>query len=372
MSELLLINAILLFIFVSFYLSFTFSQEISKRDTFYGIYLEEKYQHDPALKVISKHFKLQSLLIFLTVSTATLLYINVQKATENPLSILLPMTVQLVLYFTVYIKTFNKVKAFKKKHGVSTPTHLKTVIDTEFIKEKNSLKKIFISLYTVPLLVTLGLMLYTFYNYSSLPSKIPTHWNYLGKIDAWSPKSYGSVLFPSIMQFCTIILLAFVTLNIFTSRIKLNTNDIQKSKTNALKYLSGIASSLYLIMLFIVVTFWGTTLPGLQGSDLNAYSLWISLLGPLIGVIVMLYTYIRYGDKTSSKDKSNDSYSPEDDDAFWLWGFLYNNPNDPAVMVQKRYGLGWTLNIGNKMGKFILVILLVFILGSLVMPLFFN
>ena len=30
---------------------------------------------------------------------------------------------------------------------------------------------------------------------------------------------------------------------------------------------------------------------------------------------------------------------------------LYNNPNDPSFMVQKRFGIGWTINIGSPLGK---------------------
>jgi uncharacterized membrane protein len=282
------------------------------------------------------------------------------------------MIIQLISYFSVYIKAFKKVKAFKSVHQAASKPHSKTVIDTEFINEKNSLKKLFMYLYITPLLVTVGLMLYTFYNYSSLPNKIPTHWNYLGQADTWSVKSYGSVFFPSIMQLCILILLAVVTIGTFTSRIKLNTNTLEKSKSNALKYLRGIALSIYLIALSLVVTFCSITLAVLHGTNVSSLYTFTSLLGPIIGVVLMLYTFIKYGDGSASKNKSSNTYSPEDDDKYWLWGFIYKNPNDPAVMVQKRYGLGWTLNIGNKSGKVILIILLLFILGSLVMPLFFN
>lgn len=29
-----------------------------------------------------------------------------------------------------------------------------------------------------------------------------------------------------------------------------------------------------------------------------------------------------------------------DDDRYWVGGFFYNNPDDPAMFVPKRYGLG--------------------------------
>ncbi|MBX6342828.1 MAG: hypothetical protein IRY97_10250, partial [Thermomicrobiaceae bacterium] len=28
----------------------------------------------------------------------------------------------------------------------------------------------------------------------------------------------------------------------------------------------------------------------------------------------------------------------------WIAGFIYYNPDDPALMVPKRFGVGWTLN----------------------------
>lgn len=33
-------------------------------------------------------------------------------------------------------------------------------------------------------------------------------------------------------------------------------------------------------------------------------------------------------------------------DAYWRWGLFYNNPNDPALLVQSRAGSGYTLNFG--------------------------
>ncbi len=35
-------------------------------------------------------------------------------------------------------------------------------------------------------------------------------------------------------------------------------------------------------------------------------------------------------------------------DEFWKWGIMYNNPGDPAIWVEKRIGIGWTLNFAHK------------------------
>jgi len=51
-----------------------------------------------------------------------------------------------------------------------------------------------------------------------------------------------------------------------------------------------------------------------------------------------------------------------DDDRYWYGGVFYNNPDDPAVFVPKRFGLGWTVNFGNPRGK-------LFMIGILLLPL---
>jgi uncharacterized membrane protein len=39
--------------------------------------------------------------------------------------------------------------------------------------------------------------------------------------------------------------------------------------------------------------------------------------------------------------------SHRDDDRYWRGGLFYINREDPALMVPRRFGLGWTLNFGN-------------------------
>lgn len=49
-----------------------------------------------------------------------------------------------------------------------------------------------------------------------------------------------------------------------------------------------------------------------------------------------------------------------DDDQYW-YGFFYNNPDDPDLFVPKRYGLGWTVNFGHPLGKWVMI-------GTLLLP----
>lgn len=50
------------------------------------------------------------------------------------------------------------------------------------------------------------------------------------------------------------------------------------------------------------------------------------------------------------------------DNARWILGMWYVNPTDPAVMVESRFGLGYTLNLGNRVAQ----VLLTFYLSAMV------
>lgn len=39
----------------------------------------------------------------------------------------------------------------------------------------------------------------------------------------------------------------------------------------------------------------------------------------------------------------------------WKWGIFYYNPNDPTIWVEKRNGLGWTLNFAHSKSWFIIL-----------------
>jgi uncharacterized membrane protein len=59
-----------------------------------------------------------------------------------------------------------------------------------------------------------------------------------------------------------------------------------------------------------------------------------------------------------------------DDDSHWKAGLFYVNPDDPAILVPKRLGIGWTLNFGRPMGVIcgvltLLVVAVLIVIGVL-------
>lgn len=96
----------------------------------------------------------------------------------------------------------------------------------------------------------------------------------------------------------------------------------------------------------------------------------IVICGVLIAVaLVLILPALRFRRKANMlDDRPSTSVVFRDDDRYWYGGIIYNNPDDPALFVEKRYGLGWTLNFGNPQAKLILIGLLVVILVLSILP----
>jgi uncharacterized membrane protein len=51
------------------------------------------------------------------------------------------------------------------------------------------------------------------------------------------------------------------------------------------------------------------------------------------------------------------------DNARWVWGLFYVDRSDPSIMVEKRFGLGYTLNYGNRYAVWLVAGFLVLLLS---------
>lgn len=69
----------------------------------------------------------------------------------------------------------------------------------------------------------------------------------------------------------------------------------------------------------------------------------------LVGMLFPVMKKIKEVD--AHYEKERDVIIDGDDDRYWIWGMLYNNPNDKHTMVSMRNGMGTTINMATKAGK---------------------
>ncbi len=98
----------------------------------------------------------------------------------------------------------------------------------------------------------------------------------------------------------------------------------------------------------------------------------ILLIGALLiaGILVLFWHPQRSRARTGTwVDRQHANAVFRDDDRYWSAGIFYNNPDDPALFVPKRFGLGWTLNFGHPQARPFLITIMVMILILALLPL---
>ena len=72
------------------------------------------------------------------------------------------------------------------------------------------------------------------------------------------------------------------------------------------------------------------------------------------GFVLVLIWLGQGGQRAIAPDARDGIHGDGTPDAGWKGGFLYYNPNDPALLVERRMGIGWTLNMANRWSWLIL------------------
>lgn len=68
-------------------------------------------------------------------------------------------------------------------------------------------------------------------------------------------------------------------------------------------------------------------------------------------LVICIPVFIRLGKVEKAYAGKHDLSNGTEDDRNWIGGVLYYNPNDPHTMVDKKVGIGTTVNMASKAGK---------------------
>ena len=223
----------------------------------------------------------------------------------------------------------------------------------------------------VCLFAGIATVVYATVTYEAMPDRVPTHFGASGEADAWSDKSVASVmLVPSL----NLVVCPFIALMaLLTARAKLSVRggsggrsiEAQKAFRAAIaNLLSGTALLTCALMSYLSVQSIRVGLGEIQ--SLGAGIWWITggmivyLLGGLIWIIA------RYGQGGALMEQGSADTPLTNgiaDNSNWVWGVFYVNKNDPSILVEKCFGVGYTINFGNRWAVLLMVGFLVLLLG---------
>lgn len=210
--------------------------------------------------------------------------------------------------------------------------------------------------------------------YGAMPDRLATHANIAGYIDGWSDKSWPTVLgMPLAVQLVMTAAMVAVHAVIIHSPRQLDPEHPSVSG-----YAYGRFARAWSVYVLAVGLALNLGFAGLVPTYANWWSLgkWGMVMmviasAILIAALVLAVTFGQSGSLTwqpsdEDGDENSDSMS-DDDDAEWLLGVFYFARENPAVVVPKRIGVGYTVNFAHPTTWLICAALVLLVVLSLVL-----
>jgi uncharacterized membrane protein len=230
-----------------------------------------------------------------------------------------------------------------------------------------------------PFLLLLAAAMILHAHWDAIPQHFPIHWDASGRANGFSDRTfsgvYGMLFFGAVI--CVMMALLALAIVKRTRKVELagpgGARDSRVRRYNAII----LVCAEYLIAIMFGVT---ALLPlrsafAQQPMELPQGGVaWMMLatLAFIIFVVVVLMRAARTAPDVAHVAAELSSTAVAGDstpDARWIGGMFYFNRADPAMFVEKRFGLGYTLNFGHPISWIIFAaIILVPLISALLLP----
>ena len=214
-------------------------------------------------------------------------------------------------------------------------------------------------------------------HYAAVPGRIPMHFGIGGLPDRWEPKTFWSVMLLPLMTMGMGALLG--TMACLTARAKraLRQGDRGVSFAAQIRFRRAVSVFLSGTVVLVAVLLSSLSYGSLRVALGEAERLpAVAMVGGILLVIYAvggsLVLMFRYGQGGSRLEKAAEQAPLTNglaDNAHWVLGAFYVNRDDPSLMVEKRFGIGYTLNFGNRKVVVAFAVLVVVILARVVFAL---
>jgi len=355
----------IIFLIISIFLSAiqTVIPFLVKRTVVFGVSIPEQFINEEKLTAYKKRY---ALIIFFT-SIITLGIYSIWALTQDPTEeqvVLCGTGIQfgiILISLSLYFYFHGMTVKLKKTRRFAE--NLKQVQMTDLsIRSQDEMLPWYV--YLLPIIIIIGLISYTALQYNILPEQIPTHWGINGEADSFTAKTPFSVIsMPLIML---VMQFMFLGMNIATKKsgIKLSVTSTHASRLRQLSLRKYSSWFMFLTSILITLLFSSFQLSTIHPHLISNNEM-VAL--PFIFLIVILVGTIVFAVKVGRADKKIPDYADGkftdlDEDGYWKGGLFYFNKNDPSIFVEKRFGVGWTINFANPLGYLIVIVPIVLVL----------
>lgn len=199
--------------------------------------------------------------------------------------------------------------------------------------------------------------------YPSLPASIPVHFDVAGQADRWAEKSVWSVFGLLIIGAGVVVLLTALSIVATRYSARIQTDDTAEQATLRTRVQRSMLTSLLSQLSFVLalgisaIEVTQRLIPGAAwATGASAIAMVVLIMVVVIAAVVRGRVQLQPANVRNPLTLRPDAV---DDDQHWKGGLLYVNRDDPALVVPRRFGLGWTVNLGRPAGVALTILLFV-------------
>lgn len=257
-------------------------------------------------------------------------------------AIVVAATIPLIVSFALMLHYRKRVEAIKREEGWKAERdEAVALIGFEEAPVPPSLVWNVVYVPIVLITLAIGLALYP-----STPDLVPTHFDFAGNVNQWTPKGPALIAFPLLFE--VFMAACFIFSHWMTIRSK---KDIDPARPAISAYAYGAFARAECILLLVG----GSVLTAVLGivmilmmAEILSMLVTIALIivATLIFVGATIAVSVVYGQSGSRLvkrlEESGDIIA--DNDEHWKAGIFYFNKDDASLFLPKRFGVGWTMN----------------------------
>ena len=337
---------------------------LARHNNFFGISAPDAFYKDPIAKKMRTAYSVSVSIVGLAFISAAYFTYDLMDIKTQSIVLTAALFAMLLIMGLIYLGMRRKAKGIKaalKWQEAAEPT---LVTDTSFYSKKTAVSRLWFLAYAIIIIMTIAL---GFYLYSSLPGEIPIRTDASGTV-TYEAKSLKHIILVPVIQFIVAVSFALGYYSIKKSRPELSASAVNRTVEQNIKHryawsgyivFSGMA--MVLLFFFVQLEMFGI----IKGITMIAMFVLAGLM--VMGAIVLALTLGQSGSRVKAAGGEGDDRTlNRDDDKYWKMGMFYFNRDDPSLFVEKRFGIGFTLNFGRPTGWIVLTVIAIVIIGSII------
>ncbi len=335
---------------------------VMRRDEVFAVTVPSAHHDNPEFKRYRRLYLVSVLAATLICMIATALLSFASEAAFT-IGIIAACLVPLIVSFVIFLRLRRKVQTIKEARGWQKIAEDLASADLSALPDKKLPSLWWSTLQLIPLILTLVI---GFAFYARMPEQVPMQVNLSGQVARYAHKSYGLVFFVPAVQIFEGVIFTFVLWMIRKSR---STIDPLHPRSSMARFSQFARAQSIIILVFSIVLsaafiFVQVSIVGFL-SITAAASAFIVCLIPLLGVVLWSVVHYGQGGARLAHVAEDEAAIARDDDRYWRLGVFYYNPDDPAIFIPKRFGVGWTNNFARPL-TWVLILSLIVLTAALI------